>query len=402
MPPTATPVAVTRERLDNVRADIAGHREAKSKAIAARDKIRQKLAASGGDGAKLSQGEMEEAKDAVAAINAADEQIAVCNREQETLLALLGEDAPRAGLNGPADPSGVSAGEAGEWLAGQLQASVGTGDIGTIEQTSVIFHQLVTPASALLASGPTVVDIDSTTGQVLLVNGRLAPAPVVPEAGEIAAEDPPLDLADVKPPKYGKLVELTMEAYRDATPGRVALVEAAMVEAIGSGIDLACFHGAAGSAQPGLENTPGIAAIDVEGTLANLDPFVEAIARLRRGVRRARAFYMSPLTWERLGKLKKGKDSNEPLVSAQLSATGEPEESVLGVPVYQSDQIEEGVAFAARTPELVVIRRQDVETEIDPHYGFGTGEVGVRAITRLKLEVGDPTAVCMIENLPTA
>jgi HK97 family phage major capsid protein len=281
-----------------------------------------------------------------------------------------------------------------------MQASLGTADIGTISDASVIFHQLVTPASALLASGPTVVDIDTTTGQVLLVNGRMKPAAVVPEGEPIEAEDPPVELADVKPPKYGKLVELSTEAYRDATPARVAIAEAAMVEAIGSGIDLACFHGAAESAQPGLENTAGVSSVDAEGSLKNLDVFVSALARLRRGMRRGTAFYMSPLTWERLGHLKKADESNEPLVSAQLSATGQPAEAILGVAVYQSDQIEEGIAFAARSSELVVIRRQDVETEVDPHYGFGSAEVGVRAITRLKLKAGDPTAVCLIENLP--
>lgn len=399
------------EQLAEVRAELGRARDAlagRRKAAEAAKKAVVDAGINAADPSAATEPVVAEAKAKSQAREEASATVSQLQGREAALLNLLGGQggsAP-AGLpghhgNGPVDPFGLGQhrSESGAWLAGQIQASLGTADIGTISDASVVFHRLVTPASALLASGPTVVDIDTTTGQVLLVNGRMTPAAVVPEGEPIEAEDPPVELADVRPPKYGKLVELSTEAYRDATPQRVAIAEAAMVEAIGSGIDLACFHGRAGSAQVGLQNTAEVGAVAAGGEPTNLDPFVSALAALRRGMRRGTAFYMSPVTWERLGHLKKSTDSNEPLVSAQLSATGQPAESILGVPVFQSDQIDEDIAFAARAAELVVIRRQDVEVEVDPHYGFGSAEVGVRAITRLKLVVGDPTAVCLIEGL---
>jgi HK97 family phage major capsid protein len=130
--------------------------------------------------------------------------------------------------------------------------------------------------------------------------------------------------------------------------------------------------------------------------------FVRAIGALRRVRTRATAVYMNPATFERLSLLKKGADSNEPLISGVLAATDAAAESIQGVPVYQSEVIEADKAFVVNAAELVVVRRTDVEVEVDPHFKFANAGVGVRVIARAAMLPTQAKAVAMIEDLPTA
>jgi hypothetical protein len=153
--------------------------------------------------------------------------------------------------------------EPGAWLSRVLQRhALTTAEIGSVEDVGRVFFDRFREASALMASGPTVVDIDTTSIKIPTLTDRLAPAPIVPELDPIPEVTTPLDLQEVKPPKLAQLTTLSTEAYTDARPVVLAANERELIGSIGSGFDLGAFHGAAGSAQVGLENTPGIAIID--------------------------------------------------------------------------------------------------------------------------------------------
>jgi hypothetical protein len=80
----------------------------------------------------------------------------------------------------------------------------------------------------------------------------------------------------------------------------------------------------------------GVVAVDAGGTLADLDVFAEALAGLVAARSRAVGRLPQP---DDVGAPEPGQEatgSNEPLISAELSATGRPERALLGVPVFLS------------------------------------------------------------------
>jgi len=222
----------------------------------------------------------------------------------------------------------------------------------------------------------------------------MTPAVPVPELDPIPGEDPPIEMQTVKPPKFAKLVTVSLEAYRDATPAVLAGAERELFGAIGEGFDAAAFTGAANSAHPGILSKTGVLAL-APTTLTNLDVFVDAKAALKAAGATATAIYVHPLAYAMFGRLKTGTDSNEGLVAGQL-ATDAPAEQILGVPVYQSTAMPAHRIIVAHASELMVVRRTQVETEVDEHYLFASAGVGVRTIARLQLVVAQPEAVLVV------
>jgi hypothetical protein len=292
--------------------------------------------------------------------------------------------------------------EPGAWLAHVLERhALGVQEIGTIS-TSEAFLDRLSQASALMAAGPSVLDIDTSEVRISRMTGKLDPAPPIPELAEIGESAVPLEPVTVTPPKYARLAVASVESYADARPATLAAVERELVRSVATGFDLAALHGAAASVQVGLENTAGIATVDAAGALTDLSPFVRALGALRASGTVGSAFIMHPNLWTRLGLIPKQDGSAEPLVAAQLSATGRPAESILGTAVYLSEVCEEDKAFALDAEQLIVVRRSEVETDVDPYYSFSKGGVGVRVIVRASLLPAQPAAVAMVENLPTA
>jgi hypothetical protein len=113
----------------------------------------------------------------------------------------------------------------------------------------------------------------------------------------------------------------------------------------------------------------GVVAVDADGTLTDLDVFAQAIADLDSAGAEPSAVYLAPATWRRLSQLKKSADSNEPLVSAQLSAIGRPARAILGVPVLLSATMPAAQAVVAQASEIVVVRRSDLQVDVDEHLG---------------------------------
>jgi HK97 family phage major capsid protein len=401
---TTAPNRDLRERLRAARDELAELRSERAALVRDREAKKAALAAlpttdirqlSRSPEFRAAEGASRKAADVAERIEAAQEA-------EAAILAMLGES-PGGGRRRPAAIGDLSA--PGAWLAsiaqggGMLAAIDGlTTDDGLGSRTDVgaPFVDRLSTASAILASGPTVVDIDSTEIKVPRLSGRLDPAPVVPELEPIPEVEAPLDEITVKPPKIARLAVLSEEAWRDARPAVLAGHERELVRSVAAGFDVAAFSGVAGDADlPGILGTSGVAVPDVEGSLDNLDAFVDGIAALRAVGATATAIYAHPLLWGHLGRLKRSADSNVPLVSAELVADG-PRLSLLGVPVFLSEHLDESTAVVAQASELLVVRRTGVEVRVAENYKFAEAGVGVRVIWRAALVVPQPEAVAML------
>lgn len=407
MPTTTRPNDQIQARIRAVRAQMSELREERSRASAELDQAKAAFVALNVDPDAATR-----RPEYAAALKASERLAGVRDRleraagEERDLLTML-DGSPRS--DGQPEALGdLSA--PGAWLAdvarrnagpvGALAAAITTETFGSVTDVGTPFVDRLSTASAIMASGPAVISIDTTEIKIPRLAGRLAPAPIVPELDPIPEVAAPLDDVVIRPPKIATLAVLSEEAWADARPAVLAAHEREMVRSVASGFDVAAFDGVPGEPDlPGILGTSGTAAVDAGGTLVNLDPFVDAIAALRAVGATATAFYMHPMTWARLGRLKKATDSAEPLVSAQLVTSG-PRESILGVPVFLTEWLEEGAAVVAQASELLVVRRTRVEVRVAENFKFAEAGVGVRVIFRAALVVPQPEAVCVISGLP--
>jgi|tagenome__1003787_1003787.scaffolds.fasta_scaffold20988621_11 HK97 family phage major capsid protein len=382
-------------QLRNIEVEIGELREKRSLAMREREAAKERLA-SGRGALRADSSEFRDAQRAVERVKEIERDLDERQSAQVGLLKMLGRDAQAA----PGDPAAVDVTKAGGWLAREVRKSMTTDDIGSVDDTGRVFFDRLRERSALLASGVTTIDIDTSEIRVPVLTGRITPAVPTAELDPIAEGDPPISYTTVKPYKLPKLVTLSLEAYRDARPAVLAATERELVGAIADGFDAAAFAGAA-APQVGIVNTSGIIPIDATSAWTNLDPFVSAKAALRNVGAVATAIYMHPLDYEIAALMKKGTGSNESLLSGQAPPTQAPAESLLDVPVFQSTTVPRHKAVVAQANELVVVRRSDVEVAVDEAYKFDTAGVGIRTIARLALVVAQSAAVVVI-SLPTS
>lgn len=323
----------------------------------------------------------------------AEDDLGNAVEKQAGILKLLGEEAPSR----PSDPSMIDTKQAGGWLSKTLRLkALGTADIGSTTDTAVPFFDRLREMSAVMAAGVNVLDISTSAVKIPTLTGRLPIAVPVPELAPLPSGNPPFDNRLITPPKFGSLVELSLEAYRDARPEHLAAVERELISAIADGFDESVFNGAAIGPHPGILNTTGTLAISAGATLANLDSFADAIAALASNNANAGAMFMHPSVWARLVRLKERTDSNLPLVTAEMSPTGTPVASILGVPVYTSVRMPVLKVIVADRQQMLVIRRSNVETAVDESYQFATAGVGVRVIMRAQHVLQQATGVAVI------
>jgi HK97 family phage major capsid protein len=350
----------------------------------------------------------------------AGQQLEALEKRLEALA--LDTDADR--LPAPGDP------KAGRWLASAISTwkqtmggeldpmrmnaalvtSTGLGDAISPPESANYFFDLLAPRSIGLLSGFSII----TTERVELRVPRLVgdvPASWVEEGEPIPEGDPDGDLVTVKPQKLAARATITREAFNDSNPAALAITEFSMIRQMSLGVDAGFFFGSGTEPElQGIANTPGAGAIDlgVNGAeLDNLDPFAEAIGQLEQENAQASAIYMAPRDWKQLLKLKESSaDNNKPLLEQAGGGTEGVKRSIYGVPVYLSSQFptdeEHGTAdnasriIVAEAPQIVAVRRQEVELAVDPFYDFDADKVGVRVIARWGVVVPNPKAIVLI------
>jgi HK97 family phage major capsid protein len=408
LPATASTTNSLRDRLKAVESKIREARDERAGAQADLDRHREEFTQGAGQ-ADNSNPAWRQAHAAAERLNAARGKVEALDDEQRNILALFGEGAAPAGASG----TSRDLERPGGWLAAAMHAEAPGGggsrfaasltkvQIGSVEDLARVFFDRLADLSAVGAAVANLVDIDTSQLRVPRLTGRLPAAAATPELSPMPQQDPPFETVTVEPPKYGVLTGLSTEAYRDARPPILAAAERELISSIARGFDAAAFTGAA-APQVGMLNTSGVAVVDAAAALTNLDVFVRAVGALRAAGARPGAIFLAPATWQRLQLLKAETGSNLPLVGGQPHAVADgPAERLLGLPVYLSEGMPAANALVVDVAELLLVRRSQVEVEVFEHYGFATGEVGVRAIARLALVVGQPAGVAKIINLPT-
>ena len=291
--------------------------------------------------------------------------------------------------DGPQPLGDVDENAAGSWLASvvrqpgytrdamALSSPLTTEGMGSIEATDRLFFRRLERHSALLGpAGIQVVEIETTKIDVGEVTGDMEPAAPVAETDPITKSDFPLEDRVIHPPKFPVLVTMSVEAHNDARPIRMAALESKMLQAIGLGFDAAGFHGAAGSLHPGLANTPGIAVVKAAEDDVAYDWAADAIGAVLNVSGLPVRLFISPFTVQSLLKLKS--TTNEYQIANLQSAASD----LMGVPVTITRGVNDGEAFMVDTSTLVIIRRQQVQTEVFPGYDVDHALVGVRAMMR--------------------
>lgn len=397
MTTTITPARDLAAKLKAIEADLSDLRA--RRAVAAKDAETAKAAFARTRSMSTKSAEYAAAKLATDRVRDLDSDIADRQQAQVGCLKMLGRDGKPDAARETFKADDIN--KPGGWLAREVRKAMTTDDIGSVDDTGRVFFDRLRERSALLASGVPTLDIDTTEIRVPVMTGRVDPAVPIAELDPIPEADPPVENTTIKPPKYPKLVTLSLEALRDARPVVLAATERELVGSIGEGFDLAAFAGAVGSPQVGIINVSGVVAVDATGGWTNLDPIAEAKAQLRTAGATPTAIYAHPLDYEIASKMKESTGSNKPLVAGTLAGTDTPAEALLGVPVYQSTGVPRHKLVVAEAAELLVVRRSLVETDINENYKFDVAGAGIRTIARMSLVVVQPEAVAVV-SLPTS
>jgi HK97 family phage major capsid protein len=183
-------------------------------------------------------------------------------------------------------------------------------------------------------------------------------------------------------------------------------------------VDLGIFEGSGTEhAVLGLKNRPGILG-DTLGTdgaeIADLDPFIEALAALEAANARPSGWVMAPRTWGDLMKLRDQVDSIRPLLGEAygVSGTSGISRRLLGLPVHASSQLSvteaEGSSgavcssvYVAQWDQVLLCRdeKQEVYLDVDQGETFSRDQAQIRGLMRVDLATPNPEAIFRIRGI---
>ena len=305
---------------------------------------------------------------------------------------------------------------AGEWLAAELRALVGTGVTGggsfTPSQAAAFFFDRLAATSVGLRSGFRVIRTDRDSMLVPRLTADVT-SDWVAEGAEITSSDLTADIITATPRKLAGIEAASNEVIDDSEPALLDIVGQSLIRSIALKFDLGAYEG---SGTPpvirGLKNVSGIGSVSMGTNGAaptNLDPFADAISALEAENAEATAIVMHPRTWKSVVKLKETSTSNKPLVT---EGSGSPTEgirrSIYGVPVFLTSQLSitetqgsanASSAYVYQADQVVAVMRKETRVERDSSRLFNFDQSELRAIMRADLVVPNVKAVTRILGL---
>lgn len=229
----------------------------------------------------------------------------------------------------------------------------------------------------------------------------------VKEGDEIPATDAVLDEIEVIPSKVAGLNVISRELATDSSPQAQQVVGDGLARDIAKRVDQAFFGTNVTAAGPpvvrndarplGLLDLVGYQSVDTGGTIANTDPFAEALSKAEQVGATVTAFVAHPTTVLALAKVKKATGSNEPLLGNDPSAPTK--RTVLGVPLYPSPAVAVGDIWAIPIERVQVVLRDDVALDVDGSAYFSSDRIGVRATMRVGFAFPHPAAVVRLHDV---
>ena len=165
-----------------------------------------------------------------------------------------------------------------------------------------------------LSVGLRVATVVTTTAheyRVPVVEGD-AGAAWIAEGAEITATDSAFDEVVVRPQKVAGLSIISRELAEDSAPSAQQLVGEGLAQSIANAVDSAFFGSTITNGPNGLLSVTGVSTVDTGGTIANTDPFAEALSKAETVGAHVTSFVAHPTTVLTLSKVKKQTGSNEP------------------------------------------------------------------------------------------
>lgn len=287
--------------------------------------------------------------------------------------------------------------------------------IDTPELATYIFDRL-RPNSVMLAAGIRVMT--TTREQILWPRTVTDVTPTwTAEGDEIPDGDPAWDQLTVVPSKLGHRTVLSNESIDDAPVDLLGWVESHILRLIGLKLDIGLLEGDAAlgvAGVQGLKHQSGIQTIASLGTdgaaLANLDPIAEAISAIEEVNASPSAIVMHPTTWMACETMKDKNDRY--LLSPAGEPTQAPSRSLFGLPVYVTSQLsstetrgghsDTSSIYVFDSSQLVLVRRADVQIEVDRSQYFSTDETQIRAKMRCGFALPWPAAVARVVGVRPA
>lgn len=136
--------------------------------------------------------------------------------------------------------------------------------------------------------------------------------------------------------------------------------------------------------------------MDTGGTIANTDPFAEALSLAETVGAAVTAFVANPATVLELSKVKKQTGSNEPLLG--YDASQPTQRQVLGVPLIPSPAVAIGDVWAIPQAKVLVVLRDDVRLEVDRSRYFESDRVGIKATMRVGIAFPHASAIVRLHD----
>lgn len=271
--------------------------------------------------------------------------------------------------------------------------SLNTSNLRSIspDQVEQLIVQPVESASVALQAA-TLVTTAATRTKIPRVTADPS-ASWVAEGAEIGTSDPTVDDITVTPEKLAGLVVVSTEAAEDTSPAAADMIGDGLARDIAKKLDGAFFGSSPdGSSQPdGLEDLAGVSEVDAGASWANLDPFAAAISNAEGHGLAVSSFVANPADALALSQLKESTSSIRPLLGAD--ATLATRRVVLGVPLLVSSAVTQGTIWGIPRERAVVVRRQDVDLDVDTSAYFTSYRTAIRAIMRVGFGFTDPATI---------
>jgi HK97 family phage major capsid protein len=275
-----------------------------------------------------------------------------------------------------------------------LLTTAGSGSsILTPEQVQTLVVEPLTRL-AVATQISTVVTIDTNTTRFPVVVSD-ASGGWTAEGAEINISDPDLDELEVTPKALKTLVVCSNELIADTNPSALTVVGESIVRDLAQKLDHAFFGASVANGPSGLDSLAGVQLVDAGSTFTDLDAFAAALSKLEQvDSSLARSFVAHPNTLLQLSELKIGTGYNLPLLGPD--ATSPTRRSILGVPVYWSPYIEEGLVWLVAQTKSFVVIRSDTTVVTDTSAFFSSDRTAIRATMRVSFAWPHQAAVVRI------
>ncbi|GAB2700831.1 hypothetical protein GCM10027089_23750 [Nocardia thraciensis] len=195
----------------------------------------------------------------------------------------------------------------------------------------------------------------------------------------------------VTPKKLATLTVISSELADDGSPEAQEVIGAGIARDVAKKIDAAFFGNTITNGPNGLLSVTGVQVVDTGATIANTDPFAEALSKAETVGAEINTFAAHPATVLALAKVKKATGSNEPLLGND--PTRPTHRTVLGVPLMPTPAVAAGTIWGIPKDRTFVVLRKDTDLRISEHSHFTSDRISIRAITRLAFGFPHPAGL---------